>query len=201
MQYIAVIILGYLLGSMNAAYWAANFKKVDLLSAGSRNPGTSNAFYVLGWKLGLSVGIFDIGKGIAAVLLIGLLFPALPLAGAVAGTAAVLGHIFPVWWKFRGGKGFATYIGITLALDWKLGLVILALIVIVTLITDYLVMGTLTTVLSVPLWKGIVSGQVIAALILGIATVVILIQHRDNYIRIRNGTELRFLRAFKKGCQ
>lgn len=201
MQYLFAAMIGYLLGSMSPAYWAAKYKNTDLRSTGSGNPGTSNAFYVLGWKIGVGVGIFDISKGIAAVLLAGLLFPQQALAAPAAGTAAVLGHMYPVWWKFRGGKGFATYIGITLAMNWKLGLVILALIILVTLITDYLVMGTLTTVICVPIWEGIFRRQYWAAAILIIATGAILLKHRDNYKRLRDGTELRFLSAFKKGCE
>ena len=201
MQYLFAAVIGYLLGTMSPAYWAAKQRNTDLCRTGSCNPGTSNAFYVLGWKIGLGVGIFDIGKGVAAVLLAKWLFPQQALAMPIAGTAVVLGHMYPVWWKFRGGKGFATYIGITLALNWKLGLVIIGLIIVVTLITDYLVMGTLTTVICVPLWEGIFRRQYWAATVLAVATVVILLKHRDNYRRLCNGTELHFLGAFKKGCE
>jgi glycerol-3-phosphate acyltransferase PlsY len=127
-----------------------------------------------------------------------MLFPGVEYIGAVAGVSSVLGHIFPFYLKFKGGKGFASYLGMTIALNWKLALVILLIVVLVTLITDYIVVGTVTTVLSVPTYLGITSHSWILAAILCIATVVILYKHRENYVRIYNGTELGF-RGVSKG--
>jgi len=80
----------------------------------------------------------------------------------------------------------------TIALNWELAQVILLIVVLVTLITDYIVVGTVTTVLSVPTYLGIANHSWILAAILGVATVVILYKHRENYVRIYNGTELGF---------
>ena len=108
---------------------------------------------------------------------------------AAAGVACVLGHIFPFWLKFKGGKGFASFWGMTLALNWKLALIVLAAVVIVTIITDYIVCGTLTTIISVPVYMIFTQGWLMAMIIL-IATAVIIIKHRENYPRMLNGTEL-----------
>jgi glycerol-3-phosphate acyltransferase PlsY len=125
-----------------------------------------------------------------AVLLANIFYPDLPYIGAVAGVASVLGHIFPFYLKFKGGKGFAAYIGMTIALNWKLALVILALVVLITVVTDYIVLGTTTTIIAVPISLGIETHSVVLPLILLIATLVILYKHRENYPRIIKGTEI-----------
>ena len=198
MEYTAAILLSYLIGSSSMSWYLSKIKKVNLRAGGSCNLGASNAVALMGWKAGILVGIHDIGKSILAVLLAQMLFPGVEYIGAVAGVASVLGHIFPFYLKFKGGKGFASYLGMTIALNWKLALVILLIVVLVTLITDYIVVGTVTTVLSVPTYLGITSHSWILAAILCIATVVILYKHRENYVRIYNGTELGF-RGVSKG--
>lgn len=196
MGYIVAILGAYLLGCSNMALYLAKMKNVDL-GGGSGNPGTSNATLLMGWRAGILVGIHDIGKGVLAVIVAELCFPELAHIGAVAGVACVLGHIFPVFMKFRGGKGFASYLGMTLALNWKFALIILAMVVIVTLITDYIVVGTVTTVVAVPVALGLFSQSVILPVILCVATGVILYKHRENYVRIWKDTEIGLSSAFK----
>ncbi|MBR6526466.1 MAG: glycerol-3-phosphate acyltransferase [Lachnospiraceae bacterium] len=198
MEYTAAILLSYLIGSSSMSWYLSKIKKVNLRAGGSGNLGASNAVALMGWKAGILVGVHDIGKSILAVLLAQMLFPGVEYIGAVAGVSSVLGHIFPFYLKFKGGKGFASYLGMTIALNWRLALVILLIVVLVTLITDYIVVGTVTTVLSVPTYLGITSHSWILAAILCVATVVILYKHRENYVRIYNGTELGF-RGVSKG--
>ena len=110
------IVCGYLLGSIPSAYLAARIKKgIDIRNVGGRTVGALNVYYEVGLAAGILVLLVDIGKGIAAVLLarwlgVGLIFQLL------AGLAAVLGHIFPVFLKFHGGRGGATTIGVLLIL-------------------------------------------------------------------------------------
>lgn len=198
MEYALVILLAYLLGCSNMALYISKIKKLDLRAGGSGNLGASNATALMGWRTGATVAVHDIGKSALAVVLAKLMFPQFPLIGAVAGVASVLGHIFPFYLKFKGGKGFASYIGMTLALNWKLALVIMALVLIVTLITDYIVVGTTLTILSVPTYLGIAEHSILLALILCVATVVIIYKHRMNYVRIYKGTEMG-LRSVAKG--
>lgn len=198
MLYILVIVGAYLLGCSNMALYISRIKKVDPRAGGSGNLGASNATALMGWRVGIVVAIHDIGKATLAVILARALFPDLVYIGAAAGVACVLGHIFPFYLKFRGGKGFASYIGMTLALNWKFALVIMALVLLVTVITDYIVVGTTLTILSVPVYLGIAEHSIMLALILCIATVVILYKHRMNYVRIYNGTEIG-LRSVVKG--
>ena len=194
MIYLPIVLLGYLLGTSNMAWYLSRIKQADLRKGGSGNLGTSNAVMLLGWKAGILVGIHDIGKAALAVLLARWLFPA-PYSGVVAGVSCVLGHIFPFYLRFKGGKGLASFIGMTLALDWKLALAVCVLLVIITLVTDYIVLGTLSTVLLVPTFTFFVS--VVSALILCVATLVILYKHRQNFVRIIKGTEIGFRGAAK----
>lgn len=195
MQYILVIALSYLLGCSNMAKYIAALKKVDLSAGGSGNPGASNAVILMGWGAGVLTAIHDIGKAALAVILARLIFPDLPLIGAAAGVAAVLGHIYPFWMKFQGGKGFASYLGMTIALHWKFAIAVLLLVVLVTLITDYIVAATTTTIVLVPIGLGLLTHSLLLPLILLIASLVIAWKHRDNYVRIYNGTEIRFRKA------
>ena len=195
MKYILVIALGYLLGCSNMAKYIAAMKKVDLSAGGSGNPGASNAVILMGWSAGVLVAIHDIGKAALAVILARLMFPGAPLIGAAAGVAAVLGHIYPFWMKFKGGKGFASYLGMTIALHWKFAIAVLLLVVVVTLITDYIVAATTTTIVLVPIGLGILTQSLILPLILLIASLVIAWKHKDNYVRMYNGTEIRFRKA------
>ena len=195
MQYILVAALGYILGCSNMATYLAAMKKVDLSAGGSKNPGASNAVILLGWGAGVLVAVHDIGKSALAVILARVLFPEVEFIGAVAGVASVLGHIFPFWMRFKGGKGFASYLGMTIALNWKFSILVLLLLVVITLITDYIVAATANTIIIVPLWMGIASHSLILAMILLVASVVIAWKHRENFVRICKGTEIRFRKA------
>ena len=195
MQYILVAALGYILGCSNMATYLAAMKKVDLSAGGSKNPGASNAVILMGWGAGVAVAVHDIGKSALAVILARVLFPEAEFIGAVAGVASVLGHIFPFWMRFKGGKGFASYLGMTIALNWKFSIIVLLLLVVITLITDYIVAATANTIIIVPIWMGIASHSLILALILLVASAVIAWKHRENFVRIYKGTEIGFRKA------
>ena len=190
MGYFAVILVGYLLGSSNLAYWLSRVRHVDMTTKGSKNLGASNATVLLGWRAGVAVAVHDIGKAVIAVLLAKLLFPMLPYAPAAAGVAAVLGHIFPFYLKFRGGKGLASFLGLTLGLNWKLALAVCVILVVVTLVTDYIVLGTVCVTVSMPIGLFLMTGSLIMVLVVCVASAVILYKHRENYVRIWNRTEI-----------
>lgn len=197
MAYLAAVFMGYLLGSSNPAYLVAKMKKVDIRANGSGNLGASNALTLLGWRAGVFVALFDIMKGAAVVLAAQWFFSGFPYVGAAAGVAAVIGHIFPVYLKFKGGKGFAAFVGMMIALDWKLAALIVVLLLVVTLVTDYIVCGTVSTVLSFPALTALLRQNLIGALVVCIAAAVILLKHRENYVRIWNGTEIGVLSGLR----
>jgi glycerol-3-phosphate acyltransferase PlsY len=165
-------------------------KKQDLRGNGTGNLGASNATIIMGWRAGVAVGAHDIAKSAVAVILAELLFPDLPAVGAVAGVASVMGHIFPFYMKFKGGKGFASFIGMSVVLNWKITLVVLALMLVITVITDYMVAGTMTTIILVPVGIGVLTQSILIPLIILLATAVITYKHRENFVRMHNGTEI-----------
>lgn len=120
---ILAAILGYLLGSFPAAYLMVRWKaRVDVRNVGSGNVGTLNSYEVTRSRLvGTSVLLIDLAKGVLAVVLAGVLLPSAGFEGkAVAGIAAVVGHNFPLWLGFRGGRGLAPAAGVALVLQWMI---------------------------------------------------------------------------------
>ena len=197
LPYIVTILGAYLIGCSNMALYLSRWKGVNLRAGGSKNLGASNAFALMGWKAGLLVAVHDIGKAVLAVELSKWIFPAVPLLGFIAGVACVLGHMFPFYLRFHGGKGFASYLGMALALNWRAALVIFLAVVIITLVTDYVVIGTMTTVVSFPIYSAL-TGSCLTALLLSLVSLVIIYKHRMNLVRIRRGTEIG-LRSANRG--
>lgn len=190
MGYLISIVLGYLLGCSHMAYYIGKLKKLDIRSAGSGNLGASNATVLFGWSSGVLVALHDIGKAFLAVWLAKLLFPGLEHAGAAAGIACVLGHIFPFYLGFRGGKGLASYFGMTLALSWKLALIVVAVVLLATLITDFISVGALSTIVVVPVYMGITTHSPLLVGILLVGTAVMFYKHWENIVRIAKKEEI-----------
>lgn len=198
MAYVICALFGYLLGSSNMAYWVSKFKKVDIRSNGSGNLGASNAAVLLGWGAGVLVAFHDGAKAFIAVILADLLFPDAAYAGIVAGVASVLGHIYPFYLGFKGGKGLASFVGMTLAMNFMLGIALLVLLAIITVVTDFISVGAMSCVIVMPIAYGFLQGSLTPALIISIASLVMLWKHRENIVRIRNHTEIG-LRSTAKG--
>ncbi len=197
MEYLWSVILGYLLGCSSMAYYVGKLKRKDIRTAGSGNLGASNATVLFGWSAGVAVAVHDIAKAFLAVLLARWLFPETQYAGAAAGVACVLGHIFPFYLGFQGGKGLASYFGMALALNWKLALVLAAVIVLATLITDFISVGALSTIVVAPAYLGIVDRDWKLAAIVCVATVVMFGKHWENIQRIAKGEEIGLRRTVK----
>ena len=197
LPYLLTAAIGYLLGCSSMALYLSKIKGVDMRASGSGNLGASNAMVLMGWSAGVLVAVHDIGKAIIAVLLAQWFWPQAAHIGAVAGIACVLGHMFPFYLRFKGGKGLASYIGLTIALNWKFALVVMLIVALVTLITDYIVIGTVTTVIIVPAYLSFMAHSLLLLAILGLGTSIILYKHRENYRRILNGTEIGLRRAHR----
>ena len=104
-------VLSYFFGCINPAYLLAKKKGKNILTMGSRNPGASNTMLNFGWAAGILVGFCDILKACLAVLICKTLFPALPYVGYLAGICCIIGHMYNVFLRFRGGKGLASLMG------------------------------------------------------------------------------------------
>ena len=138
MNLILSITLGYLIGSFNTAYVCGKLHGFDIRERGSHNAGASNAKLCLGWGYFFLVAIVDILKSIIAFYFIKLIFPSsdnIELLSFIAALAAVIGHCFPFYLGFKGGKGFATYIGLCFLIDPLATLIILAVLLILSYIS------------------------------------------------------------------
>lgn len=184
------LFLGYFFGCISPAYWVARLRGFDIRSQGTGNAGASNTAILMGWRFGILVAATDIGKAVAAVLTAQALFPHQAGVGLLAGAACVLGHIFPFYLNFRGGKGFASYMGMILAFNWRVGLIMVGLAVVITLLSDYIVLATLTTVVSFPIYVLVTASHHLPLLVLGAASVVIILKHLVNLRRIARGEEI-----------
>ncbi len=200
MEYAIAIIVGYLLGCSNMAFYISKLKKIDLRKKGSGNLGTSNTVTEVGLKAGLLVFFHDAFKAVIAVLLMKLIFPDTELCHYVAGFAAILGHIFPFYTKFKGGKGFATYVGATYTLHPLFALCITPVIIGIILFTDYIIAGTFGTAIAVSIFLFAI-GKWEAGFLSLVVLLVMIFKHLDNFKRILKGTEkgvLAGLRGKKK---
>ena len=191
---LASAALGYLLGCSNMALYLARLRGVDIRANGSGNLGASNAMTTMGWGAGVLTALHDIGKSVLAVYLARRFVPDSAHAGLNAGAASVVGHIFPVFFHFRGGKGLASYFGMILAVNWKLALVIFAVNVVLTLVTDYIVIATMATMIVFPIWAALKMDWISCA-IAAAASLCAISRHGDNFRRLANGTEIGLRRA------
>lgn len=199
-QIILIALTGYLLGSIHPSYlFAKHIKNIDIREHGSNNTGASNATIVLGWKYGIITGAIDIFKGLLAVVLASHVIASGSQAAYLGGLFAIIGHMYPFYLGFRGGKGLATVIGFFGGVNFFMAVAISALLIVVSLITDYIVMGTVTFVICFALYTvntfGLMSFE--SAIAFTVAA-MILIKHRKNYRRIWNKTETTLSSMYKK---
>lgn len=194
LQYAACAAIGYLFGCSNMAHYISRLRGVDMRSGGSGNLGASNAMILMGWHAGILTALHDIAKSVCAVLAVKFLFPNLLLAGAAAGAASVLGHIFPFYLRFRGGKGLAPYVGMVAALNWRFCLVLIVAMVIITLVTDYIFFATCTAIGTFPIFTALTQGWLMAA-VCAAASAIVLYKHRENFGRLARGEEIGFRAA------
>ena len=198
MKYLVCILIGYFLGCINPSYIIGKFRGVNIKKSGSRNAGASNALLLFGKAVGVFCALFDIMKAFAAIKICEAIFSGEPYVFSVAAVAAILGHIFPFYLKFKGGKGLACLGGTVLAFDWRYFLMILSIEVIFVLIVNYICFVPMTASVVFPISYGIIRQDLIGALILLIPTVVILIKHIENIKRIMDGSEVRISYLWNK---
>jgi acyl phosphate:glycerol-3-phosphate acyltransferase len=184
------ILLGYLAGSVPFAFLLARRAGIDVRVAGSGNVGAANVLRTTGTWRGVAVMGLDVAKGALAVLLASLTNSGATLTALAAG-AAVVGHIYPVWLRFHGGKGVAVAAGVFAVLTPLATLAAAALFLIIVWATRYVSLGSIAATLALPpaAW---LSGEPKAVVVVAACTgVLILFRHRGNIRRLRAGTERR----------
>ncbi len=196
------LLIGYLFGCFQTSYFISKMvSQKDIREIGSGNAGASNVTSELGWKYGILTGFADVLKAYIPTQIVLYIFPGayqpLDLIG-LAGTGAVLGHIYPFFLDFRGGKGVACYIGMLLAIDWQIGIAIIIGLILLTIITDYVAVGSIFLYIIIPIlayyskYSDVVVGCAMVLLVVG------MIKHWINVQRILSGSETGLRSVFKK---
>ena len=186
-----VILAAYLIGSIPfALLLARRWGAIDLRRVGSGNLGAANVLRTSGVTAGILVAILDITKGAASVML------ATRLSGnaaapAAAGLAAIVGHIYPIWLRFRGGKGVATACGVFSVLTPLAIPPALAIFLITVTLTKYISLGSLLATLALPPLAYALGSEAAAVVAAFTAASIIVFRHRSNVARLRTGTERR----------
>ena len=192
MRAVLSIVIGYLFGSISPSTAISKRKSRNLRENGTGNLGATNTMLVFGKWYGIIVMIIDMLKAYLSVRIARLLFPNLAVAGLLAGCGSVVGHIFPLYHNFKGGKGLACFAGMILALDINIFSVLLTLGVIAVFVSDYAVALPVSAAFSAPAVFGWYYASTAAFGILLIPCTVMLFKHRDNFRRIKDGTEIKF---------
>lgn len=190
LKWILVLLLSYLLGCFQTGVIISRTKNVDIRSKGSKSTGTTNVFRVLGAKASLLTFVGDILKGVLACLL-GMWL--LGNAGAsMAGLAVIIGHMFPVFSRFRGGKGVATSLGTSLVMNPALGLILLAVSAVGIAVTRIVSIFSILSLIAFAVVNSFLCGGDGFEIAYSIAAAALVVfAHRSNIRRILSGTENR----------
>ena len=194
MDILILLLLAYLIGSLPSALWIGKlFYKTDIREHGSGNMGATNTFRVLGKKAGIFVTVFDILKGTAAVLLVSIpFFNDASIHPLVLGVMSVVGHMFPVFANFKGGKAVATSAGVLLGYSWPMFVLVVLTFLLALKITK-MVSLTSMIVAVMGIVYGLVyyfiTGDIYLELVIALMGGFIIYRHRANIARIKAGTE------------
>ncbi|HWU00320.1 MAG TPA: glycerol-3-phosphate 1-O-acyltransferase PlsY [Terriglobales bacterium] len=198
LKVVAALLMGYLLGSLNTAIIVGKIYGKDIRSHGSKSAGLTNTLRVLGKPAAVLVLVGDILKGIIACL-IGLRLGVYVYSGAAtdcislfaAGAGAVMGHNWPIYFEFKGGKGALTAAAVMLMFNWALALIALGFFALIVALTRYVSLGTITAAIFfvaisfVPAFGSTLYFHVFA----GLLALIIIFKHRENIRRLLSGTE------------
>jgi len=192
---IGLLVVAYLVGSIPFGLLLGKLMGVDVRRAGSGNIGATNVLRLLGKKLGIVTLLADTLKAIVPMLLAKWVISSTAVSASVdlwvalCGASAFLGHLFPVYLKFKGGKGVATALGIFLLLEPWAVFIGLAIFISVVLFWGYVSLGSLAAAASMPLWVWLLSGSPLYTSLALFIGLLIWLKHHDNIVRLLKGEE------------
>jgi glycerol-3-phosphate acyltransferase PlsY len=186
MDYLVIGIASYLMGSIPFGLILTKlFLNKDIREIGSGNIGATNALRTGNKLIGYSTLILDIAKAIIPVIYVKFNYPDIIY---IASLCAFLGHVFPIWLKFKGGKGVATYVGILFSINIILGLIFVVFWVFIFLLSKYSSLSSIIASISVPIYI-LITGQINDAIFFAIMFILIFFTHRENIKRLKNKEE------------
>lgn len=195
--YIAGALAAYLISGWNPAItFSKAIYKTDIRICGSKNPGFTNFKRCFGNKWAWFVLSLDLLKAALVVLLFAQAFELrmglYQLGAAFTGLFAVLGHAYPVWYRFKGGKGFLVSLSTIWVTDWRVGLIVTVVMVVLLLTTKYMSLATVAATLCSPLLLLLFHAPLSAVLLNAAMVVFVALRHRENFKRLKAGTESKF---------
>ncbi|MBS4761980.1 glycerol-3-phosphate 1-O-acyltransferase PlsY [Carnobacteriaceae bacterium zg-ZUI252] len=183
-----LIAFGYLMGSIPTGIWVGkHFHNIDIREHGSGNSGSTNAFRVLGKLSGSVVLMIDILKGYFPTVLALVLLP--NVSPLIIGVASIIGHTFPIFAQFKGGKAVATTAGVLLAIYPLLFIIGVTLFLILLFFTRIVSLSSMVTAIILTILSYLLYNNLLLTCILSVLAIFIIYRHRTNIIRIKNGTE------------
>ena len=186
MDYLIIGILSYLLGSIPFGYLLTKFfLKKDIRDVGSGNIGATNALRSGNKLIGYLTLVFDIGKAVIPVLFVKMNYPELIFLSSLC---AFLGHVFPLWLKFKGGKGVATYLGILFVINISYGIIFITIWLFIYFLSKYSSLSSILATLSIPIFL-VISKNFSEVSFFVIMFVLIFFTHRENIKRLKNKEE------------
>lgn len=187
--WIGAVLIGYCMGCLLMAWFIGFLKNRNVLENGNGNPGASNATMVYGIKYGAVTAAWDILKPMIAFVLSSWVLKAPPQACLLSAYMAVVGHVFPFWNRFKGGKGFAPYLGSMFCIQPIAILFTAAIAAFAAFFTDYITGATFFVIAACPLWAWLAGWHYGVPVTL--LSLLLLWRHRENIANIKNGTEPR----------
>lgn len=185
-KYLIAAVISYLIGSISPAILLGKAKGIDIKKEGSGNAGTTNVLRVMGGKAALITLLVDVLKGVLPVIVFGSVFGG-DIYGYVACIAAFFGHLFPIYYGFKGGKGVAVAFGGLLGVNWKIALLCLLTVVIFTLISKRMSVGSIAGAASAIVYTLLLEKSFIVFVIIMAGTIIYM--HRGNIKRLINHEE------------
>jgi len=194
-SFLAAAACGYLLGSANTSLIVSRFYDTDVRLHGSGNAGATNALRVLGKKAAAITAVGDIAKGVVAFLIGRLLLqnspPLAALGGLTAGCAAIVGHNWPLYFQFRGGKGIWTSFAVALSFDWRMGLALLLAFALVFALSQTVSLASIVAAALLPVVAWLCGSGPVAISIFSVLAVLAILRHGSNIRRLLQGRESR----------
>lgn len=198
LKIILVLVIGYLLGSLNTSIIVSKFYGTDVRKHGSGNAGMTNTLRTLGKTAAVLVIVGDILKGVISYLVGNIILNMVTsnvslsfvgIGGMLGGIAAIVGHNWPIFFGFKGGKGILTSFSVVMMMDWKLGLILLALFIVVVALTRYVSLGSILACVVFPIGAYIKGNGIVFTIFAAILAVLAIARHSANINRLLHGTE------------
>lgn len=204
MYYVIASLLGYIFGCIHGSQIVGKLKGINIKDGGVKNAGASNTTILLGWKYGIVVALIDIFKATAAILLLLILLQgnAIPTQEQhiyiyLTVLFVIIGHNYPITMQFSGGKGTASLVGALIAIDWRIALIGIGVLILFTIATDYLAVGVLSMYISFLITTYYIFGLAPFFIVVGLS-VLSIYKHIENYKRIIGKEETKLSSMFGK---